>query len=140
MKIRSSFVSNSSSSSFILFGCKIGKELTEQLMTDILVALGANPEKECEKYKTKNTYTKNYSNIQILGYAFRDYLDTLGLTVLDQGDGDIEDSVYIGERIVIYSDDATTAFDIDKINQSLEKLQKLPFAGKGEIVIGNMLS
>ncbi len=149
MKIRSGFVSNSSSSSFVLFGVKIGTELTEDLMKEIMEAFDFDWEKEIpklQKQREKSSWYKDGDHKVDVDEVFCDtfrygVMNKKGLDIISSSDdGAPDNTVYIGKSIHHSEEDGTQIIDFSELPDIIKDIQKrMKTKQKGEIIIGTRM-
>jgi hypothetical protein len=131
VKIRAGFVSNSSSSSFVMVGIKIGTKLTDELRKDIMNKVGINWKMELERRleAEKNEEEEwRMDEDELLREIFYDQIGSSGLHLLAEGTGAPENSVIIGKMLAetrdngfFHNTQSLSAYQIMKIGKELNK-------------------
>ena len=144
MKTRLGFVSNSSSSSFVLFGVKVGKVLDRTLEITLMEAFGYKwKRKVAELDDDAEEDLEELDDKDIEDDVFDDFLSTYleakGLVVVSGEDDGVPNAVYVGRRIDIdecaeTKDDILKLDDVNKIVADINR--RLKTKHKGEVVIG----
>lgn len=157
MKIRSGFVSNSSSSSFVLFGVKIGKKLDKDLEVKIMEAFGYNWKKEVENLdervnedddddgKLDLDESLDGDTHEVFLEFLYNYLEPKKklVVIYHREQGSPKNFVYMGKRITTNHDtgmmeDSQIKFDeIEEIVNNINKVMKTKH--KGEVIIGTTI-
>lgn len=101
MKIRTGFVSNSSSSSFVMVGIKIADQMTDDLMKQILNGFGYDWKIEVEKQiKRYSDGEYTYTESDLLRDIFYDYIYDSDFCVRDGSDNGVgNNEVVLGKRL-----------------------------------------
>ena len=149
MKIRIGFVSNSSSSSFVLFGVKIAKHIDRALEVKLMEAFGYDWKRKAEELDAIVTDPEEQGDEldgdDLEDEVFEDFLSNhlepkKHLTIVDDAGGKLKDAVYLGRMIKpdeCYGREQTV-FKVDEITKIVDDINKrMKTKHKAEVIIGN---
>ena len=155
MKVRQGFVSNSSTSSFVLFGAKIGKKLDDKLEEKIMEVFGFDWRKAADEMDGRDLDNLDPEDVDGMDSYIEDdihevfhdflyeYLEPKhDLTVIWHEEmGAPKDSVYMGKLLEPDRNECDTfdngVYSLDKVNKIVDNINKrLSMKSKGEILIG----
>ena len=145
MKVRVGFVSNSSSSSFVLFGVKVGTKLTKDLCINIMKAYGYDFEAVLEeKCEFGETFKESDVRDVFSEFEFDVFQVNEDLVIISDTEcGAPPNSVYIGRRIDAdpYEGSIDGIVTIQEVGQIIDGInKKLGTNYQGEIIIGTRMT